>query len=151
MSYWSSHVCASDLSRSKWFYWAGRSAEAAGDSQAANAYSTRSSGFGDAFYGQLATERLGKPLAAPVQLSAVTVPMTDRATFYNREIVRAAQFLGQAGDHEDQRSEEHTSELQSLMSITYAVFCLQKNTKQPKQYINKHEHETIKVNVKNQV
>src|SRR3546814_6945976 len=25
-----------------------------------------------------------------------------------------------------QRSEEHTSELQSLMSITYAVFCLKK-------------------------
>src|SRR3546814_4347438 len=30
-----------------------------------------------------------------------------------------------------QRSEEHTSELQSLMRISYAVFCLQKkNTKQ---------------------
>src|SRR3546814_6490742 len=28
------------------------------------------------------------------------------------------------------RSEEHTSELQSLMRISYAVFCLQKNTKQ---------------------
>src|SRR3546814_5436348 len=27
------------------------------------------------------------------------------------------------------RSEEHTSELQSLMRISYAVFCLQKNTK----------------------
>src|SRR3546814_6780379 len=26
------------------------------------------------------------------------------------------------------RSEEHTSELQSLMRISYAVFCLQKNT-----------------------
>src|SRR3546814_6415949 len=26
------------------------------------------------------------------------------------------------------RSEEHTSELQSLMSITYAVFCLKKRT-----------------------
>src|SRR3546814_8617291 len=26
------------------------------------------------------------------------------------------------------RSEEHTSELQSLMRITYAVFCLKKNT-----------------------
>src|SRR3546814_998670 len=26
------------------------------------------------------------------------------------------------------RSEEHTSELQSLMSITYAVFCLKKKT-----------------------
>src|SRR3546814_8037963 len=27
----------------------------------------------------------------------------------------------------DLRSEEHTSELQSLMRISYAVFCLQKN------------------------
>src|SRR3546814_6100232 len=27
-----------------------------------------------------------------------------------------------------QRSEEHTSELQSLMRLSYAVFCLQKNT-----------------------
>src|SRR3546814_10320265 len=27
----------------------------------------------------------------------------------------------------DQRSEEHTSELQSLMRISYAVFCLKKN------------------------
>src|SRR3546814_9376969 len=27
------------------------------------------------------------------------------------------------------RSEEHTSELQSLMRISYAVFCLRKNTK----------------------
>src|SRR3546814_870920 len=30
------------------------------------------------------------------------------------------------------RSEEHTSELQSLMRISYAVFCLKKNTTQPK-------------------
>src|SRR3546814_9099810 len=29
-----------------------------------------------------------------------------------------------------QRSEEHTYELQSLMRISYAVFCLKKNTKQ---------------------
>src|SRR3546814_8459989 len=29
------------------------------------------------------------------------------------------------------RSEEHTSELQSLMRISYAVFCLKKNTKIP--------------------
>src|SRR3546814_4928145 len=28
------------------------------------------------------------------------------------------------------RSEEHTSELQSLMRISYAVFCLKKNNKQ---------------------
>src|SRR3546814_4996284 len=30
---------------------------------------------------------------------------------------------------EDERSEEHTSELQSLMRISYAVFCLKKNKK----------------------
>src|SRR3546814_8221632 len=31
-------------------------------------------------------------------------------------------------DMEDPRSEEHTSELQSLMRISYAVFCLKKKT-----------------------
>src|SRR3546814_2575251 len=30
------------------------------------------------------------------------------------------------------RSEEHTSELQSLMRISYAVFCLKKKNKRPK-------------------
>src|SRR3546814_7740663 len=34
------------------------------------------------------------------------------------------------------RSEEHTSELQSLMRISYAVFCLKKTNKQ-----TKHHHE----------
>src|SRR3546814_1162755 len=33
-----------------------------------------------------------------------------------------------AGDEEARRSEEHTSELQSLMRISYAVFCLKKKT-----------------------
>src|SRR3546814_2363089 len=32
-----------------------------------------------------------------------------------------------------ERSEEHTSELQSLMRISYAVFCLKKKTKTSKQ------------------
>src|SRR3546814_2866981 len=32
--------------------------------------------------------------------------------------------------HPLQRSEEHTSELQSLMRISYAVFCLKKKTRQ---------------------
>src|SRR3546814_3044339 len=33
---------------------------------------------------------------------------------------------GDDDDAEDARSEEHTSELQSLMRISYAVFCLKK-------------------------
>src|SRR3546814_5715288 len=36
--------------------------------------------------------------------------------------------LGPLPDHA-RRSEEHTSELQSLMRISYAVFCLKKKTK----------------------
>src|SRR3546814_9838790 len=32
-------------------------------------------------------------------------------------------------DHQPERSEEHTSELQSLMRISYAVFCLKKKKK----------------------
>src|SRR3546814_4891303 len=38
---------------------------------------------------------------------------------------------GAAGDRgAPDRSEEHTSELQSLMRISYAVFCLKKKTQQ---------------------
>src|SRR3546814_2319968 len=36
------------------------------------------------------------------------------------------------------RSEEHTSELQSLMRISYAVFCLKK--KNIKNHLNKHKN-----------
>src|SRR3546814_7062536 len=43
-----------------------------------------------------------------------------------------------------ERSEEHTSELQSLMRISYAVFCLKK--KKHKEY----KKEQIKKNAKNQ-
>src|SRR3546814_4934992 len=35
-----------------------------------------------------------------------------------------------------ERSEEHTSELQSLMRISYAVFCLKKKTKTPDSKLN---------------
>src|SRR3546814_1107395 len=37
-------------------------------------------------------------------------------------------YLAQAGDAVLQRSEEHTSELQSLLRISYAVFCWKKKT-----------------------
>src|SRR3546814_7254851 len=38
------------------------------------------------------------------------------------------------------RSEEHTSELQSIMRISYAVFCLKKTTKYIDNYSNQHAH-----------
>src|SRR3546814_2196639 len=45
---------------------------------------------------------------------------------------------GGEGAHPHRRSEEHTSELQSLMRISYAVVCLKKKNKQQnnKQSIN---------------
>src|SRR3546814_14343629 len=44
--------------------------------------------------------------------------------------LRAHRGAGSVADHpHPYRSEEHTSELQSLMRISYAVFCLKKNTK----------------------
>src|SRR3546814_7280356 len=43
-----------------------------------------------------------------------------------------AAIADRIADTHDARSEEHTSELQSLMRISYAVFCLKKKkTKQP--------------------
>src|SRR3546814_9730392 len=53
-----------------------------------------------------------------------------------REPDRASEHVGgaagerseRAAGNGEARSEEHTSELQSLMRISYAVFCLNKNT-----------------------
>src|SRR3546814_6733640 len=46
------------------------------------------------------------------------------------------------GGHRDEpapdRSEEHTSELQSLMRISYAVFCLKKTKNNEKKYMTTH-------------
>src|SRR3546814_9451393 len=41
------------------------------------------------------------------------------------------------GDGGKKRSEEHTSELQSLMRISYAVFCLQKKTRRTTTHLDK--------------
>src|SRR3546814_5488110 len=48
----------------------------------------------------------------------VTMVVRSRLASFNPEEEEAAKDLG--------RSEEHTSELQSLMRISYAVFCLKK-------------------------
>src|SRR3546814_3415112 len=43
---------------------------------------------------------------------------------------RIVELLEGIADDDEYRSEEHTSELQSLMLISYAVFCLKNKTKQ---------------------
>src|SRR3546814_4375759 len=44
------------------------------------------------------------------------------------------------------RSEEHTSELQSLMRISYAVFCLKKKKKQKREQTEPHRSCNITYN-----
>src|SRR3546814_5280420 len=46
-------------------------------------------------------------------------------------------FRAPAGRPASMRSEEHTSELQSLMRLSYAVFCLTKNTKSTQRTLDK--------------
>src|SRR3546814_2174200 len=55
-----------------------------------------------------------------------------------------ARELAAGGDlaQRARRSEEHTSELQSLMRISYAVFCLKKKTTQAKHQTNDHNINT---------
>src|SRR3546814_5283935 len=58
--------------------------------------------------------------------------MNEKATsaeFFDVAKFPDAHYEGQLTDFVDSRSEEHTSELQSLMRISYAVFCLKKKTK----------------------
>ncbi|MDO7844374.1 lytic transglycosylase domain-containing protein [Sphingomonas immobilis] len=88
--------------QAKGLYWAGRSAEAAGRREEANGYYMRAAGFPDLFYGQLSAERLGRPLVAPVEPVMRPVDPVVRDAFYARETVRAAQYLGQTGNWEDQ-------------------------------------------------
>src|SRR3546814_20512738 len=61
---------------------------------------------------------------APVDYSAMTVSRRDRSS--NFVIADNGHAPGQAENVPIIRSEEHTSELQSLMRISYAVFCLKK-------------------------
>src|SRR3546814_4269657 len=66
---------------------------------------------------------------------------------------RLAQTIGQNVEYghqliipsrlDNNRSEEHTSELQSLMRISYAVFCLKKKKQNTENYRN-HTHKTNK-------
>src|SRR3546814_9732234 len=59
-------------------------------------------------------------------------PMTQEATTPAAETVASPAGIGFFEKWLSVRSEEHKSELQSLMRNSYAVFCLQKKIKQRK-------------------
>src|SRR3546814_5154843 len=97
ISDWSSDVCSSDLP------------EAADFARITPAYTAVPS----------ATRRLSRPLRRAFDYYDGSVAMQVRqAVLFRRSRSYASE--------ESRRSEEHTSELQSLMRISYAVFCLKK-------------------------
>src|SRR3546814_6346344 len=55
--------------------------------------------------------------------------MTNVSKALREKLKAVAEIRGPEVVSEDIRSEEHTSELQSLMRISYAVFCLKKKKK----------------------
>lgn len=96
-----SAAAQSPQTQSKGDYWAGRAAEAAGQAQAARAAYEEAASHPDHFYGQLAIERLGRPLALSPALLAAPTP-AQRATFEASEPVRAARLLAELGDRDRQ-------------------------------------------------
>src|SRR3546814_4255261 len=63
---------------------------------------------------------------AGAALSPLPVAARQHVLAAPRAARRAARAADRGNGNLDARSEEHTSELQSLMRISYAVFCLKK-------------------------
>src|SRR3546814_6106457 len=68
-----------------------------------------------------ASRKAQRPLTTPI--AGIRLPC-DELNYGHQEALDRGNHHRLGGN----RSEEHTSELQSLMRISYAVFCLQKKT-----------------------
>src|SRR3546814_4004049 len=112
ISDWSSDVCSSDL------------VAQAGDAGAAQPLDA---GDGVGHGGHLGADLRGRgqPILRAIE---VTLLRRDLGAADHRA------FGGRQALHRARRSEEHTSELQSLMRITYAVFCLKKKKSNDNNY-----------------
>src|SRR3546814_2835402 len=74
---------------------------------------------------------------------AIVAGLSDATEGHELEVIRRIERgAGSAyrANGRDVRSEEHTSELQSLMRISYAVFCLKKKTKNKQLRNEEHAH-----------
>src|SRR3546814_3606444 len=109
ISDWSSDVCSSDLSL--WDYSLRARYEFSPDAYVYLSYATGTKGGGFVSNDALLLYNIQNGIA----------------TFqYDSERARSWEVGGKFRFLDGKRSEEHTSELQSLMRISYAVFCLKK-------------------------
>ena len=90
-------------------YWAGRAARRAGQATVANAHFNRAAASPDLFYGQLAHERIGRPIAGPNALPPTLVTPAQRTAFAAKPLVRAVRLLGSQG-----RRDEHALFIRAL-------------------------------------
>src|SRR3546814_8448350 len=122
ISDWSSDVCSSDLDRQKFdFVGIGGTGDRIGAQQ-------RPPLARQADHHELARTEAEARRAADREAEQMLVPVAHRTHLLD----------GQRGGG---RSEEHTSELQSLMRISYAVFCLKKkkyNKSKNTKYTDRH-------------
>ncbi|WP_162888066.1 lytic transglycosylase domain-containing protein [Sphingomonas mesophila] len=80
---------------SKGYYWAGRAMSYAARGAEANAYFAQAARYPELFYGQLALERLGRPVPAPANLPTMLVTPAQRAAFAGNRLARAVELLAQ--------------------------------------------------------
>lgn len=83
-------------------YWAGRAAAQAGQLQNATAHFGKAAAYPDLFYGQLAHERLGRAIPAPLGAPQMLVTPAERTAFQQRPLTRAVQLLGAQGRRDEQ-------------------------------------------------
>src|SRR3546814_5783042 len=110
ISDWSSDVCSSDLEKTS----------SSGANQAAVA----------------ATARMSTSSAA-MKIARLSAARARSASSQGRKPAGVPDRVrGCLAERIRERSEEHTSELQSLMRISYAVFCLKKKKNTKREHIN---------------
>ena len=83
---------------SKGLYWAGRAAVAAGRLPESSLYFQRAAAYPELFYGQLALERVGRPVPAPAPAPPlVTLGPAQRSAFESNRLVHAVRQISQQG------------------------------------------------------
>src|SRR3546814_9125972 len=80
---------------------------------------------------RLSPEEIEKLVTYPVEISLAGIPGLETTRSISRNgFSQVTAIFSESTDLYFARSEEHTSELQSLMRISYAGFCLKKQKRQ---------------------
>src|SRR3546814_6656233 len=71
-----------------------------------------------------------------ITLDSVALNLFSGSVVQRAMSMRTAEWMLKQVQYDGKRSEEHTSELQSLMRISYAVFCLKKKNNTTKRVLD---------------